>query len=123
MTATLCIFLFTGVWYSPLLFGREGILGPTTETRGGKPRRMELIFGLTFLFQWTSASLLAAILGPNADPLFGLNVGLLVGLFFVAPAFGISYVFERRPLSHLFINAGWQVVCFGLMGVIIPWRS
>lgn len=119
LAATIVVFLLGGIWYSPVMFGRPGIMSAQAESRGGPARAVEAIFFLTFLFQWMSASLLAAILGPNTDTGFGLSVGLLVGVFFVSTAFGVSYVFERRPFAHLLVNGGYQVVSFAAMGAII----
>lgn len=41
------------------------------------------------------------------------------GLTFVAAAFGINYLFERRSLKLWAINAGYNVIAFTVMGVII----
>jgi hypothetical protein len=119
LAGTLLAFLLGGIWYSPAMFGREGIVAASAESRGGPPRKLEAIFVLAFLMHWLSASLLAAILGPNSTLLQGLYVGLMVGVFFVTTAFVITYIFERRPLGHVLINGGYQVVCLAIMGMII----
>jgi hypothetical protein len=38
---------------------------------------------------------------------------------FVAMAFGITYLFESRPLKLWLINAGYQTVVFTIMGAIL----
>jgi hypothetical protein len=43
----------------------------------------------------------------------------MVGAFWVATAFGVVYLFERRPMSLLLINGGYNVVVYTVMGVII----
>ena len=45
--------------------------------------------------------------------------GLAAGLTWVAAAFGVNYLFERRPLRLWLINGGYNVIVFGVMGVII----
>jgi hypothetical protein len=37
----------------------------------------------------------------------------------VAAALGINYLFERRSLALFAINAGYNVIAFAIMGVII----
>ena len=56
---------------------------------------------------------------PNSTAGYGLNVGLLVGCFFVATALGITRIFENRPLKFLFISGGYHIVTYAIMGVII----
>lgn len=119
LTATVIVFVLGGVWYTPHLFGRPGIIAENAEMFGGPPRRMELIIVVAFIMQWTQASLLAAILGPNSDLWLGINVGLLIALFFICTAIAFHYVFERRPFSHLVINGGYHLLSFAIMGAII----
>ena len=119
LTATAVVFVIGGLWYAPHLFGRPGIIAADAQMFGGPARRMDVIFVVAFIMQWTQASLLAAILGPNSDLMTGINVGLLVALFFITTAIAIHYVFEKRPLSHLLINGGFHLVSFAIMGAII----
>ena len=63
LAATVTVFVMGGIWYSPAAFGRFGEANRATERRG---RNMQAIFIFAFLLQWSTASLLAAVLGPNA---------------------------------------------------------
>jgi len=119
LVATVIGFLLGGIWYSPGLFGRFGVLAENAETRGGPARRIELLFVAAFVMQWCAASLLAAILGPNSDLAMGISVGVLVGLFFVGTGVGITSIFERRPFSHVLIHSGYHLASFGIMGGIV----
>jgi hypothetical protein len=52
------------------------------------------------------------------------HTGFFVGLIFVAPALGVIYLFESRPLKLWLINAGYQVVNATAMGTVLgvwPW--
>ena len=49
----------------------------------------------------------------------GLHTGVFTGFFFVATALGVIYLFEQRPFKLWCINAGYQVVNFGVMGTIL----
>lgn len=80
---------------------------------------MGMVFGLSLVLQFVAAAVLALFIG--ADPSLGFAVGAAasVGLCWVAPALGVIYLFEQRPLRHWAINAGYHVVAFTLMGVIL----
>lgn len=119
LTATVIVFVLGGVWYTPHLFGHPGIVAKDAEMYGGPPRRMEAILVVAFIMQWTQASLLAAILGPNSDLWLGINVGLLIALFFICTAIAYHYVYEKRPFTHLLINGGYHLLSFAIMGAII----
>jgi len=44
-------------------------------------------------------------------------------LGFVATSFGVNFLFSRKPLKLYFIDVGYMVVSFFVMGVIIgAWR-
>jgi hypothetical protein len=50
---------------------------------------------------------------------FGLLAGLATGFGWVSLAFGVNYLFEGRSFKHWIINAGYNTVVFGVMGLII----
>lgn len=109
-------FVLGGLWYS-LFFAKpwQRAAGVTDEQlKSGAPR----IFIGSALIAIVMAASLAAFIG-SAGTSFGLFAGLASGLTFVAAAFGINYLFERKPLKLWAINAGYNVIAFTLMGVII----
>jgi Protein of unknown function (DUF1761) len=123
LVATIASFLIGGLWYSPVLFQRAwmqaaGVTG--AQLRNGDLR---LIFGVSFVLQLIAAFVLGLFLGPKADLAFGLTAGLMVGVAWVATAFGVVYLFERRPSRLFWINAGYQVSVYAIMGAILgTWR-
>jgi hypothetical protein len=64
------------------------------------------------------ATSLAMFIG-GGDWKFGVFAGFMAGFTFVATAFGITYLFESRPLKLWLINAGYQTVVFTIMGAIL----
>jgi hypothetical protein len=66
-----------------------------------------------------AAITLAAIPGPESSGLSGASTGLIVGIGFLATAYGITYLFEQRPLRLFMINAGYSIVLLVIMGAII----
>lgn len=123
MVATIAYFVLAGLWYSPFLFGNQwrGLIGRDDQ----EPAPPEVpILVMAFVLTWLSASLMSAVLGPNAEIYYGLVVGLLVGTFFLATGIGVIYLFERRPVRLWLINGGFFIVAYGAMGTIIaawPW--
>ena len=120
--ASLVTFLVGGPWYSPALFGKRWgeAMGHTAKTPGHPAK----VFGLAFVFSFIAASFLAALLSPGATMADGLRLGLLVGACFVATSFGINYQFANRPWSALFIDGGYHIVQFALMGAVLgAWHS
>jgi hypothetical protein len=124
VVAAASTFVLGGLWYGPL-FGKTWMeASGMTEERAAQGN-MAKIFGLSFLLQLLSAVVLAAFLGPEDTMAFGPAVAasVSVGLAWVAPAFGVVYLFEQRPLKHFAVNAGYHVVGFVVMGLIIAaWR-
>lgn len=48
--------------------------------------------------------------------------GTLLGIFVVLPVMGTNALFERKPGKYIFVNVGYWIICFALMGgVICQW--
>jgi hypothetical protein len=112
-------FVLGGLWYSPALFYRPWMRAAGLNEEQLRHGNMAKIFGISLLLQIVAAFVLAMFLGAEADIAFGASAGFMVGAFWVATAFGVVYLFERRPVSLLLINGGYNVVVYTVMGVII----
>jgi hypothetical protein len=122
--AALSTFLIGGVWYSPIAFARpwmaaNGFTESELKTRGGTGK----IFGLSFALALVASVNLAFFLGgADGTAAWGATAGSLTSLWIVA-AFGITYLFERKTMKLFLIDAGYYVVSFPLMGLILgAWR-
>jgi hypothetical protein len=118
LVAAVSAFVLGGLWYGPLL-GKAWMAGSgMTEERAqqGSPAR---IFGVAFVLQLVAAAVLAMFIGAEASAGFGAAAGAAAGAFWIATAFGVVYLFEHRPLAHWAVNAGYQIVAYTMMGVII----
>ena len=52
-----------------------------------------------------------------------MTAGVLAGAGWVAAAVAVVGLFENKPWTYIFINAGYNIVTFALMGLIIgAWR-
>lgn len=122
--ATLATFMLGGAWYAPGVFGRAwmrecGFTEEWLRQRGGMAR----IFAVSFVLEYAMAYNLAAFIGAKASFGFAVFAGAAAGIGWVALAFGVTYLFERKPLKLFLINAGYHAVAFTLMGAILGiWR-
>ena len=124
VVAALSAFLVGGIWYSPLAFARpwmaaNGFTEESLRERGGTAR----IFGVAFVLVLVASVNLAFFLGAeDTTATWGASAGALTALW-IASAFGVTYLFERKPMKLFFIDAGYHVVSFPLMGLILgAWR-
>ena len=110
-----------GIWYSPALFAKawQSAVGLSDEQL--KSGNMALTFGLTFVLSFIAAAVFAMFLGTEMSVGAATAAGFSAGLCWVAAAFGINYLFERRPLKLWLINAGYHTLQFTLFGLIIGW--
>ncbi len=116
LAAAAATFAIGGLWYS-VLFAKpwQKATGLSNdELRSGVVR----VFVGSALLALVMAASLAAFIG-SGGAVFGLLAGLAAGITWVAAAFGINYLFERRSVRLWLINAGYNVVTFGVMGVIV----
>ncbi|MGD9814123.1 MAG: DUF1761 domain-containing protein [Hyphomonadaceae bacterium] len=110
-------FVLGGVWY--------GVLGDAWLKAAGLTKEQAmagnkaLIFGGSFVLALISAATFAILLGPDLDAATGALYGLTAGLCWVAASYGISYLFEMRPLSLWLINGGYHTLQFTLIGAIL----
>jgi hypothetical protein len=119
IVSTVAAFGLGGRWYSNALFGKTWLqeVGLTEEAVNNA--NMPKTFGTTFVLQFLAVTALAALIGADSSWLTGLQTGLMVSVFWVATAYGITYLFEQRSLRIFLINAGYNVVLFAIVGTII----
>ena len=120
VVAGLSGFLVGGVWYGPLFLAPWlRAEGKTREQMaGGHPA---MVFGLAFLCNLFSAFILDHTFGTYGDPDMALSVAIALGVAFgfVVPAYGVNYLFAGRKLALFAIDAGYWVVTYLAMGVIL----
>jgi Protein of unknown function (DUF1761) len=123
LAAAIAGFVVGGLWYSPALFQRAWVSAAGVDEARLAAGGAGKVFGVSFLLLLLAAFVLAMFLGPQADFAFGVVAGLLVAVGWVATSLGVLYLFERRPLAHFWINAGYLTVTFAAMGAILgAWR-
>lgn len=119
VVATLAAFGLGGAWYAKGLFGAAWMQDVGLTEEDANNANMPRTFGGAFVLQLIAAMTLATLLGSGSTWLSGVRTGLIVGIGFVATAYGVTYLFEQRPLRLFMINAGYNIVLFAIMGAII----
>lgn len=116
--AAVAAFMLGGLWYSPLLFAKKWMayIGDCGDQPKGS---MAMIFGGAFLLNLVAAATFAMFVGHGLGWRGGALYGLIAGLCWVAGSFGLSYLFERRPLGLWLINGGYHTLQFTLFGAIL----
>jgi len=118
LVAALSAFIIGGLWYS-VLFAKSWMFENKFKEETLKNSNMAKIFCGAFILSLIISFVLALFLGPDRNVLIGTLAGLMAGLFFVATAMGITYLFERKSMKLFLINAGYHVITFTVMGLIL----
>ena len=119
VVATVAAFGLGGFWYSKALFGNAWLQEVGLTEEAVNSANMPRTFGTAFVLQFLAVTALAALIGTDSNWLSGLQTGLTVSVFWVATAYGITYLFEQRSLRLFLINAGYNIVLFAIVGTII----
>ncbi len=119
IVAAVASFVLGGIWYGPA-FGKrwQALVGLSDEdmANSGHPAK---IFGAAFVLTLVQAVMLSAVMPAEPDIEVGVIYALVIGVSFVATAFGVNYLFSRYPRALFGIDAGFNVLQFALMGAII----
>lgn len=116
--AAAAFFVVGGVWYGALFSKLWMQLSGMTEERAQKSN-LPLVFGMTALLGAVAAVGLAAVIGADATAGTGVLAGLAVALLIVTPVLAIQSMYDRKAVTLLAINAGYNLVGFAAMGLII----
>ncbi|KZN46175.1 DUF1761 domain-containing protein [Pseudoalteromonas luteoviolacea] len=119
LLAALSSFLLGGIWYSPLLFQRTWLEGAGLTELDLKAANHKIIFLGSFLLSIVASVAVATLVGKGSSVIDTMSFGLFIGILFVASSFGVSYLFEQRPLKLFLVNAGYHTLQFTLIGFVI----
>jgi hypothetical protein len=114
------------LWYSPFLFAKPWMIamGYDPEDKS-KIAEMQKGAGLMYAVSFLASLLAAFVLGKIifhlaiATALYGMKVGIAVWAGFVMTTQLTDKLFGRRPWKLFFINTGYQLVCYLVMGAIL----
>ncbi|QFU74281.1 DUF1761 domain-containing protein [Halioglobus maricola] len=119
VVAGVSAFVVGGIWYGPF-FGKrwQALVGLSDEDIRAKGHPA-VIMGSALVLTLVQATALALVIPAGSGIGSALGSGALIGLLFVATAFGVNYLFSRNALGLWGIDAGYNVAQFALMGAII----
>jgi len=123
-------FLVGGLWYSPVLFLNPWLKELSSWAKeAGRFQVTSMKPHSPWVFVWSYALSFVAALGliflmkDGAHALTGpagrAVLGLLVGTCFAGSSIGINFLFSGKPTKLIFIDAGYHVVQFTLMGLVL----
>lgn len=123
--SALSSFIVGWLWYGPI-FGKKWM-----ELNGFDPEEMQkqkwlpfpLILGINYFATVLAAFSLAMFLGTESDAVFGIFAGLMIAIFWIATSRLNDVLYERKPMGLFWINVGYNVVIYVIMGAIIgAWK-
>lgn len=124
LVATLSTFVVGWIWYGPL-FGKMWMKALGISEEDLEKDSMGKTFGLAFIFELIMAFNLAMFLtgSPEAAESMtagtGAFYGFLAGFGWIFFALAVNSLFEQKSWTYTFINGGYWVVTFTVMGLII----
>ena len=106
-------------WYSPALLAKPWgrAVGFDPASPGGYSPG--ITFGLGAVLAVLASINLAFFLGPKPELTYAVLASTSVGLLWTSTSYAIQGFFERKPASLMFIVAGFEVVRFAGMGLIL----
>jgi len=112
------------LWYSPALFYKawKNENGLTDEQlKSASPGKM---YGISFFLAYLMSYNMAFFLGDaNTDIQWGTTAGFLTGFGWAAAIFTAIALFEQKSWRYIFINSGYIIVYFTVIGAILgAWR-
>ena len=112
------------IWYSPALFykaWKEENKLTDEQLKNANPAKM---YAGGFLLAYLMSYNLAFFLGDSAtDWQWGTTSGFLAGFGWAAAIFTTIALFEQKSWKYIFINCGYIVIYFTVIGFILGiWR-
>jgi hypothetical protein len=123
--ATLIPMVVGFIYYHKAVFGNAWLvsIGKTEEDlKGGN---MVMMMGISLVMAFLIAFFMLSFCnGEGQEGNFdtfkhGAAHGVIISLFFVIPIFVTNGLFERKPWSNIFINAGYWIITLALVGGVV----
>jgi hypothetical protein len=111
-------FAVGGLYYGPV-FGKQWMAASGVTEEQARESNMPVIFGGTLVLEIIAAIGLAALIGADVTPVAGLVMGLAVAVLIVVPVLGVLGLYERKGITLWALNAGYNLIGFAVMGLVI----
>ena len=117
--AALSNFVLGFFWYNPATLGKMWQKETGLSDSDIENSNMGMIFGTSFILTVFITFNLAMFIGSEADLGTSTFYGFLTGFGWVAMSMGINDLFEHRSMKLFLINAGYHVVGYTLIGLVL----
>lgn len=120
LVAALSAFFVGWFWYGPL-FGNAWMKlhGFSKETIQEGTLPMPVIMGVNYVATVLAAFTIALFVKPHASVGFGIFTGLAISVFWIATSRLNDVLYEKKPMGLFWINVGYNVVIYAIMGAVI----
>lgn len=120
LVAALAAFILGALWYGPF-FGKRWMayMGLSGEDLKEGTMPMPAVLGVNYVATALSAFAIALFLGPESDAAFGIFAGIMIALFWIGTSRLNDVLYESRPWGLFFINVGYYLVTYTVMGAIL----
>ncbi len=120
IVAALSSFMVGWIWYGPL-FGKTWMRlhGFSKDDLTEGTLSMPVIMVVNYIATALAALAIAMFIGPEADAGFGIFAGLMIAVFWIGTSRLNDVLYERKPWGLFFINVGYAVVIYVIMGAIL----
>lgn len=121
LVAAVVSFLLGAIWYGPI-FGKKWQIEVGMKEEDFKKMNMVETYGTSFILMVIMSFAMAFLFtaagegGMNWNS--GLTIGLLIGFGFAGTSMGINYTYQNKSFSLWMIDAFYQIIFLGLMGLI-----
>lgn len=124
LVSAIVYFLLGLLWFSPVLFGqmwREELQKLNLPINPPNAADLKLKMGLSFLGNFVAALAMALLVHVTGSATLhsGLELGLLVGIGFIATSMGCSSIWANKSLKLALIKIGYPVVGTVITAIIL----
>jgi hypothetical protein len=120
IVAALSSFIVGWIWYGPL-FGKSWMRlhGFTEKDLKEGSLSMPVIMVVNYIATALAALAIAMFIGPEATAGFGIFAGIMIAIFWIGTSRLNDVLFERKPWGLYFINVGYNLTIYVIMGAIL----
>jgi len=126
LVAAVACFLFEAVWYTVFLKTWVNGIGRNMDWMEQSRSNVPLQFATALVMAAVMATAISCVtqLTGKQTALRGMKVAAMSWAGFVLTTWSTEYIFEERPISLYFVNAGYWLLGMMLMGAIVgAWKK
>ena len=120
LVAALVSFIIGWLWYGPL-FGKKWmeLNGFAKENIRDGGLSMPVILIVNYVATSLAALAIAMFIGAEADIAFGIFAGIMIAVFWIGTSRLNDVLYEKKPMGLFWINVGYYLVIYSIMGAIL----